>query len=245
MFPPNGWDEHWKDEKFQSINKSTLWKKNAARQKNLDGHLLIVYVRPIWILFRAFADISWMSNKLTPHTYEKLYISSRIDMEKPEGLVAPISLANWKVSGITQHPKWEEKTTSMTVETMTWPSLPHDLGFSFAQVSVSNVRLEMLVNVQNLPHPNPSLTTPGYLLVLLSSKCSELLKAKKNEDCSRITQAFILHLQLPKNPSKDPFKKTHTKKNKEKDSKKKPTTNRFFHLCLGNPLLITGFMFCE
>lgn len=145
------------------------------------------------------------------------------------------------------HPtsKMRGKTTSMTVETMTWPSPPHDLGISFAQVSVSNVRLEMLVNVQNLPHPNPSLTTPGYLLVLLSSKCSELLKAKKNKDCPRITQAFILHLQPPKNPSKDPFKKTHTKKNKEKASKKKPTTNRFFHLCLGNPLLITGFMFCE
>ena len=139
------------------------------------------------------------------------------------------------------HPtsKMRGKTTSLTVETMTWPSLPHDLGISFAQVSVSNVRLEMLVNVQNLPHPNPSLTTPGYLLVLLSRKCSELLKAKRKRGL-----AFILHLQLPKNPSKDPLKNTY-KKNKEKDSKKKPTTKRFFHLCLGNPLLITGFMFCE
>jgi len=34
MFPPNGWDEHWKDEKIQSINKfHSLKKKYAARKK--------------------------------------------------------------------------------------------------------------------------------------------------------------------------------------------------------------------
>ena len=99
----------------------------------------------------------------------------------------------------------------------------------------------MLVKFQNLPHPNPSITTPGYLLVLLSRKCPELVKDKK----TRIVRKSpgILHLQPPrKKNTEDPFNKTHThthththtptKKKKGKTFQKETTNQPIFALAI-------------